>query len=337
MKEISKLLITRIGFGSEEVRNQVAGHLDSRTYRTNYQDQRINLDVASLVSGHDGEDALIRKLNDVGTNADPNANVALPLETLEQIAALPDVVSLRVEQRRLAELLRRKYGSISRALASDDSLTTYLGVKRAHRTRKEFCKARMRSQLRRDFFARKNAALIEAQLDSKDVRRTLRTEQNSSTPSIPERAALASLIGAKDMRSVSMRAHRAAAIQAMEDLCCRVELRRKAEKPGNNPLGVSAENLTRSNQERSISMKCHCLQCLFCLGDERLNWKDRTRIFSQQYTLGRHVEHHINAIKAGAKMNCPHLICMAQGLIVNNVEHLKNHACREHGIRLQTY
>ena len=75
------ILIHSIGFGSEEVRNQVAGHLDSRTYRNNYQDQCITLDVASLVRGQKTEDALLRKFNDVGLNADPNANIALPRET----------------------------------------------------------------------------------------------------------------------------------------------------------------------------------------------------------------------------------------------------------------
>ena len=93
------------GFGSKEVRNQVAGHLDSRTYRNNYQDQRITLDVASLARGQETEDALIRRLNDVGTNADPGANVALSPEALEHIASLPDVASLQSERRRLAQAL----------------------------------------------------------------------------------------------------------------------------------------------------------------------------------------------------------------------------------------
>lgn len=68
------------------MRNQVAGHLDSRTYRNNYQDQRITLDVASLVRKQATEDTLIRKLNDISTNADPDANVALPAEGLEYVA-----------------------------------------------------------------------------------------------------------------------------------------------------------------------------------------------------------------------------------------------------------
>ena len=96
---------TSVGSGSKEVRNQVAGHLDSHTYRANYQDQRISLDVAGLVRGQETEDALIRKLNDIGTNADPGANVALRPKALEQIASQPDVASLYSEHRRLANIL----------------------------------------------------------------------------------------------------------------------------------------------------------------------------------------------------------------------------------------
>ena len=48
----------------------------------------------------------IRKLNDIGTNADPNCNVLLPPEVQEHIAGLPDVVALRTEQDRLSEILR---------------------------------------------------------------------------------------------------------------------------------------------------------------------------------------------------------------------------------------
>lgn len=147
------------GYGSEEVRKQVAGHLDSRTYRTNYQDQRITLDVASLARGQETGNLLIRKLNDIGTNADPNANIALPPEALERIASLPDVVSLQSEYRRVAETLKDKYGSITKAPASEELVEEYLQAKTAYRTRKESHKTRMQSQLRKDFLARKDAAL----------------------------------------------------------------------------------------------------------------------------------------------------------------------------------
>ena len=330
-----KSLTPTAGSGSDEVRNQVAGHLDSRTYRNNYQDQRITLDVAGLVRGQVTEDALIRKLNDIGTNADPDANVALPPEALKHIASLPDVASLQSEHRRLANVLQNKYGSITKAPASEGLMGDYMQAKTAYRSRKEFYKARMRSQLRKDFFLRKNAALIEAQLGGGDAQLTTRAERKEPTLEIPERTALRNLIGSGDVRDPSLQALRVAAVQAMADLCSRVELKRKPFPPKTAEFeGLSPEPVPSKTDEMFLT-KCHRLQCLFCLGDERLHLKERTRIFSQQYTLGRHVENHIKALKDSNGISCPHPRCKATGTTLDSVQHLKNHAQREHGIRLQ--
>ena len=323
------------GLGPKEVRNQVAGHLDSRTYRNNHQDQRISLDVASLVRGQKTKDALLRKLDDSGLDADPDANIALPPEAHDYIAAFPDVAALQAEHCRLAESLKDKYGSIRNASASEELAGDYAQAKNSYRARKEFHKTRIKSQLRKDYFTRKDAELIEAQLNGGDVHRKARTQQKVSTPSVPERAALATVIGTEDMRRHSMRPHRGAAVQIMADLCCRVELKRKSVQYDNRLPKDSLEEPIPTTADERIPMKCQRLQCLFCIGDERLTFKDRTRAFSQQYTLGRYVEHHINALNGNCRISCPHPGCKAKDIIVHNVEHLKNHALKEHGIRLQ--
>ena len=331
----NEILIHSTGFGSEEVRNQVAGHLDSRTYRNNYQDQCITLDVASLVRGQKTEDALLRKFNDVGLNADPNANIALPRETHDYIAALPDVAAFQAEQARLAECVKNKNGSIKNAPTSEELVGEYVQAKNSHRARKEFHKTRIMSQMRNDFFTRKDAELIEAQLNGGEAHRTSRTEQKVSILAIPERAELATLIGTEDMRSPSMRAQRAAAVQIMTDLCCRVELKRRSLQRDNSFSKDSSEELLPTTVGELIPTKCQRLQCLFCLGDDRLTFKDRTRTFSQQYTLGRHVENHLNALQGSCTILCPHPECQATSITFNNLDHLKNHAHKEHGIRLQ--
>lgn len=250
------ILIQSVGFGSEEVRNQVAGHLDSRTYRNNYQDQRISLDVASLVRGQKTEDALLRKFNDVGLNADPNANIALPRETHDYIAALSDVAALQAEQSRIAECIKNKYGSIKNAPISEELVGEYVQAKNSHRARKEFHKTRIISQLRKDFFMRKDAELIEAQLNGSEAHRTARTEQKVPILAVPERAELATLIGIEDMRSPSMRAQRAAAVQVMADLCCRVELKRNAVRYNNSLSKESSEEPRPTTDDERIPMKC---------------------------------------------------------------------------------
>ena len=91
-----------------------------------------------------------------------------------------------------------------------------------------------------------------------------------------------------------------------------------------------------SDTDEPFPMQCRTLQCLFWLGDERLQLRDGNRTFKQQYTLGRPVKKHLDALDATGKTICPHPRCKATGTTVSNAEHLKNHAHKEHGIRLQT-
>lgn len=74
----------------------MAGHVESRTYRNNYQDQRIT-DVAGLGRGQATKDTFIRKLDHIGINVDPGVNATLALEAPERIASLPDDVALRLQ------------------------------------------------------------------------------------------------------------------------------------------------------------------------------------------------------------------------------------------------
>ena len=334
------LLTACTGFGSEEVRNQVAGHLDSRTYRNNYQDQHISLDVASLVRGQDTEDTLMRKLNHADTDADPDANMPLPLEANEQIAMLPDVACLEAEYRSLAQCLKEKYGSIKNAPDSEDILCKYVQAQRKYRAKKQFYRSQMLSQQRQDFFARKDTELIEAQLNSDDKHCAVQTKRKAPSISIPERTALVKLAGAEDLRSPSAQAQRAAAVQAMANLCSRMELARNSAKstrirsvPDPQCSHAMSEPTTA---DEPLPVRCQKLQCLFCIGDERLVLQDRTKTFNREQALWKHAKKHLDAIDVCGDIPCPHPICRAKRYTVKSKEHLMNHAQKAHGVRLQS-
>nr|OQO28668.1 hypothetical protein B0A51_04779 [Rachicladosporium sp. CCFEE 5018] len=181
------------GAGSEEVRNQVAGHLDSRTYRNNYQDQHISLDVASLVRGRQTEDALMQKLNHAAADIDPDCNLLLAPETLQQIATLPDVFALETECCRLAQTLRDQYGAISAAPSSDSLVAQHTQTQRQYRARKQFHRSRLLIQQRRDFFAHKDTELIKMQLSDGGSSDLVQPKQRVCNLSVPERATLVAL------------------------------------------------------------------------------------------------------------------------------------------------
>ncbi|KAK1041382.1 hypothetical protein LTR74_018617 [Friedmanniomyces endolithicus] len=328
------------GAGSEEVRNQVAGHLDSRTYRNNYQDQHISLDVASLVRGRQTEDALMQKLNHAAADIDPDCNLPLAPETLQQIATLPDVVALEAECCRLTQTLRDRYGAISAAPSSDSLAAQHTQAQRQYRARKQFHRSRLLIQQRRDFFAHKDTELIKMQLSNGGSSDSARPKQRVSNLSVPERATLVMLATVGDLSSPTSRADRSGAVQAMADLCRRVELSQHRRDPETilarelSPRAPSSKP-DKVSETDPFPLQCLPFQCLFCLGDKRLIPADRTHNFNRQQALWKHARKHLDAIDERKKIFCPHPKCRKLDLALSDIQHLKNHGLREHGIRLQ--
>ena len=330
-----------LGFGSEEVRNQVAGHLESRTYRNSYQNQRIELDIPGLVLRQEPEDALlIKQLNLIGVNADPAANIPLPLGAHDEVAALPDVEALRVKYHIAIETVREIYGALQNAPESDPQVQDCKRKMLKYRAKKEFYRSQMRSRLREEYFERKNIMLIESQLNKTDVKPPTPEPSIPWIPPMPERAELASLATSVDIRSPELLDSRIAAVQAMADLCGRAEaakrssIKRDAMKQAHLTHGGTVDHVGEAETEAdAFPMQCHKLQCLFCIGDEKLNLRDRTRIFYRLQKLWEHVEKHIENLSA-REIQCPHPRCKTT-VTLRSVEHLLNHAHQEHNIRLR--
>ena len=270
--------------------------MESRTYRNSYQNQRIELDIPGLVLRQAPEDALlIKQLNLIGANADPAANIPLPPEAHDEIAALPDVEALRVEYHLAAESVREKYGGLQKALESDPQVQDCKRKMLKFRAKKEFYRSQMKSRLREEYFDRKNIMLVEAQLNKTDTKSPTPEAPVPWIPPMPERAELASLVSSVDMRSPDMLDSRIAAIQAMADLCGRVEppkrssCKRGAIKRKDLSLEDTVDHVEVAETDL-FPVRCHELQCLFCIGDEQLKATDRTRIFCRLQKLWEHVE-----------------------------------------------
>ena len=314
--------------------------MESRTYRNSYQNQRIDLDIPGIVLRQAPEDALlIKQMNLMGANADPAANVPLPPEAHEEIAALPDVEALNVDYRVAAESVKQKYDNLQNAPESDPQVHDCKRKMLKLRAKKEFYRSQMRSRLREEYFEQKNTMLIEAQLNKTDAKPPTPEAQVPWIPPMPERAELASLVSSVDMRSPDMLDFRIAAIQAMADLCGRVEppkrssCKRGAIKRKDLSLGDTVDHVEVAETDL-FPVRCHELQCLFCIGDEQLKATDRTRIFCRLQKLWEHVETHLKKLP-GREIWCPHPRCKIQAVTLDSVEHLLNHAQREHNIRLR--
>jgi hypothetical protein len=269
----------------------------------------------------------------MGVDADPGANIPLPLETYAQISALPHVVVLEAEHQRPAERLQRKYASVTNA--PEPLRRPCIQAQRKMRA-KEWYRKHLASQLRKEFLTNKDNALVEAQLTGNDTKFTARTLHKAPIVLIRGRATLANFIGAEDTRCTPMRT---VAIQAMADLCSRAEPRRNSVPSSTGRTQQSYADSAGHQMDPAtltgIPMRCHPLQCLFYLGDARLVFADRNRPFGRLQALWKHANAHLDAIDVNCIIRCPHSTCNANGHPLNSVEHLLSHAHAKHGVRLQ--
>jgi len=175
--------------------------------------------------------------------------------------------------------------------------------------------------------------VIKAQLHDEGQRSTLKIEEEHHHQ-IPERAYLASLTkSTEDIRKQPL-SQRAAAVNALARLCTSVEARPTKSYPASSGIGGTKAN-SEESQDYDFPMKCHKLQCLFCIGDRRLSFKDRTRLFCRERKLWDHTKNHLEPIKHLSEVRCLHPYCCRGSVGYRGIQHLKKHTHAVHSIRLQ--
>ena len=324
------------GIGSEEARNQISGHLDSRTYRAHYMDQQIGIDVIAAVKGHRREDDIIRDVNSMGKSADANAPYELSMEDREAIENLPEMVEAKIALRAASEAVRDVHGTVANGHRARSALyRDYELALKEHHALKQRIRSRWQARRRQEYFEEKDTFLIEAQLHEKPQQPMRRRRVEDCNHRIPERAYLAALAREnEDIRTKPLE-YRIAAFDALAQLCHRVEPRpTKAQIPVSQSANLTA-NTSLPAPGCDFPLKCHKLQCLFCIGDTRLSDKDRKQLFSREQVMWNHVRNHIAALQHQDRIPCPHPHCRRERVILEDIQHLKNHGHAVHGVRLQ--
>ena len=87
---------------------------------------------------------------------------------------------------------------------------------------------------------------------------------------------------------------------------------------------------------REFPVVCKKTYCIFCIGNKRLLYGDRTRAFIRVSHMIDHVEYlHLRYLPPGEWVICHHPVCKAEGVVLNNVIHFKNHMATIHKINLR--
>ncbi|KAF2187409.1 hypothetical protein K469DRAFT_725417 [Zopfia rhizophila CBS 207.26] len=77
-------------------------------------------------------------------------------------------------------------------------------------------------------------------------------------------------------------------------------------------------------------------QCIYCVGDEMLPYKDRMRTFSRVSHIMDYVEKvHLKHRPAGGKFVCHHPDCKPLGNFLRDLNEFKNHVQKVHGVKLR--
>jgi hypothetical protein len=90
----------------------------------------------------------------------------------------------------------------------------------------------------------------------------------------------------------------------------------------------STESSGTSPEPDSFPLICEETRCVFCIG------KPGVSTFSRPAKMMDHVESHLRKQPAEI-IACCHPVCMAEGLVLNNVARFKNHVQLVHSITLR--
>ena len=90
------------------------------------------------------------------------------------------------------------------------------------------------------------------------------------------------------------------------------------------------------SQPHEFPLVCEKTQCIICIRNEQLLYKQRTRDFRCVSHMMDHVEDlHLSKLPVDQRIICHHPVCKAKGLVLKSVMHFKNHVATVHGINLR--
>jgi hypothetical protein len=150
-------------------------------------------------------------------------------------------------------------------------------------------------------------------------------------------------IFSRDLSPQGIVSRKVSAINLFVALASRQELQTRQPRSAPAYKGSLKEEspapaLDPSPPPSKFPLVCEKTQCIFCIGNERLSYEQRTRKFRRVSHMMDHVENfHLRGVSADEKIICHHPLCKAEGLVLQNVIHFKNHIATVHKINLRAF
>ncbi|KAF2008362.1 hypothetical protein BU24DRAFT_469047 [Aaosphaeria arxii CBS 175.79] len=340
---------------TESERNQTMGHLGS-TYEKYYTPTHIARDFQAVYFGTPTEDLLIQSVARMGLTRDQRAPVELDENQKEEVRNNPKLVALREQRDNYKnELYEKGFYPLSKGKTTSIYKKYQETVRKLNSTNQGLCRKRLEKAIR-EFHTSIDSVEIARQLDGKPTTDLLTKPAVSFE--LRERAVIAHML----FKPFENEKARVRFITNFARLCKRQEMRRpvtlkrkrvefvvsasgeanpqKCREIGRLNRGLPCQS-GEVTQEPDLS-ECEEVQarqlypmvspypiCLFCIGNERLSYEQRTKPWPRKDVLNKHVDTHFRNPEFQGEFTCRHPSCSCK---LNGKMHFKRHSLEVHQV-----
>jgi len=335
-----------LGAASEAVRDQVLRH-DPLTgvFSGAYRDELVRFNVQDAFLENDiSDDGLTRAFTHMSIRCNPGAPNEVPEEIMKPLfAADPDIVDLERRSKELHTKIKWEYRFINRAPKKIGK--KYADLCKQLKNAKKSLEDEIEDAYRKDYFFRIHNEMMKRQL-KRQLNKTV-VDEEETEPNIEhqlaERTQLQKILCdfTKDLSPQDIVSREVTAINLMVALASRQEFQTRTRKPRPAPaskglIETESPALDPFPSPDEFPVVCEKTQCIICIGNDRLSYKQRMRAFSRVSHMWDHVENvHLSKVPSEQRIICFHPVCQAEGLVLHNVIHFKNHVATVHKIDLR--
>jgi hypothetical protein len=315
---------------TDAVQDQVMRHnANSALHNGHYANEKVRFDVQSAGLGRPSVDGVLRMLTHMSLMCDPCAPVHVPDEVLAALPPDPIITALEQEREQLKAGAYRIQGTSIEAEVR--RLTSAIGSARTRRRnvvsqeyRDEYFRCRPTEDIERHNNGQQEDEYIEPVVELQ----------------IPQRKQLADLICPRitDITPHNAIKRQIQVAELMLALCkCREVPPRYRLRVSIPPPSIFKEESPELGPlDPFFPLECREKQCIFCIGDESKSYEQRMGEFCRLATMMNHVENiHLKGRDPKAKIECCHLTCKSQGLVLEKLEYFKSHVELVHKVRIR--
>ncbi|KAH9204046.1 hypothetical protein DL95DRAFT_529410 [Leptodontidium sp. 2 PMI_412] len=312
------------GKASDAVRDQVMRHNPfTGVFNEAYNNQAVRFNVQDAYLESDiTDDGLTRAFTHMSIRCNPGAPKEVPREVMDRLLAVDPEIAVHERQFKESHTrIKWEYKFINRAPKETKETHKKLGQQLKAATKS--LEDELEAEHRKDYFFYIHNEMMKRQLN-RPLNGTVVEE--GAEPVIEHQISAVNLQIALASRKELMTRQPRSAPTCKDPLKEEYPICAPAPTPALDPFPPASK----------FPLVCEKTQCIFCVGNESLSYRQRTRKFRRASHMWDHVENiHLRDVPAEQRIICHHPVCKAEGLILDGVILFKNHVATVHEVHLR--